>query len=278
MKKIAVVILISCLIGIAGCANESSPFTQSTDMVVIRGYVYANEPVSDIKLTSTLPLGTEEQSGPPINNASVVLVKNGMRYALSPSPGDSGYYHYDGSNLTITAGDHLGIEVSYFDKLATGETVAPPPPGGVTISREELVVPYFGGFGFGGGGFATIDTTNTQVTVRWENQNKSLYFVSVENVDSNPQSISSNRPFFSNFRWISQPIAGNEYTVRFNTITSLGRHRMKVYSINQEYADLYASRNQDSRDLNEPLTNITNGLGVFSAFNSDSVFFNAIEE
>jgi len=56
-------------------------------------------------------------------------------------------------------------------------------------------------------------------------------------------------------------------------MTHLGKHRVKVYRVNQEYADLYQSRNQDSRDLNEPLTNIVNGLGVFSAFNSDSVFF-----
>ncbi|MBC8181278.1 hypothetical protein H8E88_09140 [candidate division KSB1 bacterium] len=48
---------------------------------------------------------------------------------------------------------------------------------------------------------------------------------------------------------------------------------MKVFRVNQEYGDLYQSRNQDSRDLNEPLTNIVNGLGVFSAFNCDSVFF-----
>ena len=39
-------------------------------------------------------------------------------------------------------------------------------------------------------------------------------------------------------------------------MTHLGKHRVKVCRVNQEYADLYQSRNQDSRDLNEPLTNI----------------------
>jgi hypothetical protein len=43
-----------------------------------------------------------------------------------------------------------------------------------------------------------------------------------------------------------------------------------VYRINQEYADLYRTRQQDSRDLNEPLSNVVNGLGVFSAFNGVS--------
>ena len=33
----------------------------------------------------------------------------------------------------------------------------------------------------------------------------------------------------------------------------------------------FENRTQDSRDLNEPPSNIRNGLGVFSAFNSLSV-------
>ncbi|MDA3862202.1 MAG: hypothetical protein PF445_13365 [Melioribacteraceae bacterium] len=53
---------------------------------------------------------------------------------------------------------------------------------------------------------------------------------------------------------------------------------MVLYRVNKEYVDLYESRDQDSRNLNEPLTNIENGLGVFSAFASDSVYFNAVKE
>ena len=41
-----------------------------------------------------------------------------------------------------------------------------------------------------------------------------------------------------------------------------------MYRVNREYADLYNNRVQDSRDLNEPPSNISGGLGIFSAFNS----------
>ncbi len=40
----------------------------------------------------------------------------------------------------------------------------------------------------------------------------------------------------------------------------------------------HLGRIQDSRDLNEPPTNIDGGLGVFSAFASDSVFFQVVRE
>ncbi len=51
-----------------------------------------------------------------------------------------------------------------------------------------------------------------------------------------------------------------------------------MYRINAEYAQLYGNRTQDSRDLNEPPSNIRNGLGVFSAFNISSVFFEVAEQ
>ena len=53
---------------------------------------------------------------------------------------------------------------------------------------------------------------------------------------------------------------------------------MRVWRNNEEYAQLYASRQQDSRDLNEPATNIHGGLGVFSAFSADTTSFVAVKQ
>jgi len=65
---------------------------------------------------------------------------------------------------------------------------------------------------------------------------------------------------------------GNKQIVPM-TLTQFGTYRVKIYRVNQKYADLYESRNQDSRELNDPNSNIINGLGIFTAFNSDSIFF-----
>jgi hypothetical protein len=48
---------------------------------------------------------------------------------------------------------------------------------------------------------------------------------------------------------------------------------VKVYRVNQEYVDLYENRQQDSRNLTEPLTNIKNGLGIFTAFSYAQAYF-----
>ncbi|MDB4063024.1 hypothetical protein N9541_03055 [Flavobacteriaceae bacterium] len=46
----------------------------------------------------------------------------------------------------------------------------------------------------------------------------------------------------------------------------------------KEYALLYETSTQDSRDLNEPYTNINNGLGIFSGFASQEVYFEVIKQ
>ena len=68
------------------------------------------------------------------------------------------------------------------------------------------------------------------------------------------------------FRFISEPTIDNFFVVRLLLLEALGLQQAEVYRVNAEYAQLYENRTQDSRDLNEPPSNIRNGLGVFSAF------------
>lgn len=256
-----------------GC-TEDSPISPESDLIVVRGYIYAGEPVDDIQLTSTLQLGSEEAKAPPINDATVALVKNGQQYELVLSEGDSGYYHYDGNELTVEAGDQFSIEVSYQDQQIYGTTNVPEAPKNVKISSTTLMFPDFETMWEMRQQGISRDSIRASMTltVNWEQVSDALYYILVENIDENPVEVESGfgrQPG----QFISQPIAAGEYTVNAMMMTHLGKHRVKVYRVNQEYADLYQSRNQDSRDLNEPLTNIVNGLGVFSAFNSESVYF-----
>ena len=260
-----------------GCSN-SSPLVPESDLVVLRGYLYAGEPVTEIQLTSTLGLGSTDTLAPPIPDAQVTLIKNQVRYSLVATSGRAGYYDYPGGDLQVAAGDQFRIEVSYFGKLASAETIVPPEPAGVAISSNELEVQSFTfdstGFGFGRG-FLEQDTTGLRVD--WRNDDGSTYYVTLDNMEADPQPVDTRFPFDRPGRIISVPINTSEYRVNRFQVTHLGRYRVKVYRVNQEYADLYRSRNQDSRDLNEPLTNVVNGLGVFTAFDSDSVFFQAVQ-
>jgi superfamily I DNA/RNA helicase len=80
------------------------------------------------------------------------------------------------------------------------------------------------------------------------------------------------------FRLITQPTTSDHYTVTPAQMRLLGAHVAKLYRVNKEYADLCANRMQDSRDLNEPPSNVVGALGVFTAFNLQNVYFNVVKK
>jgi hypothetical protein len=262
MKRVIKLSFLLMIILLWGC-TEDSPFIPDNKLVVVQAYLYADEPVSDIRLTTTLPIDADTGKAPPINNADVTLIKDGQRFLLSASPGDSGYYHYEGSDLTVNADDIFNIEVNYEDEIISAETTVPEAPVGMALSDTILSIPNY---------YRPIEMTK-EITLSWSNENEQLYFVVIENIDENPDEILTFMPSRGGKKMISLPTNRDYYTINFRSVSYRGKHRVKLYRINQEYADLYLSRQQDSRDLNEPLTNIQNGLGIFSAFNSDSLFF-----
>ena len=266
MKPIIFVFL-TILVCLTGCTKDTL-LEPTEDQIVVRGYIYAGEPVSDIQITKTLPLGSEETQAPPVNDASVSLVKDGTSYTLVASAGDSGYYHYAGDDLAIEYGDEVEIQVDYVGETVSGKTIVPYPPEEVTASSNELVVPdeFIRG---------EMNDSTMSLTITWKEDESSLFYVVAECADEDPAEIATfdGGGGMGMRRFVFPPTNNNEYQIHRFSLSYYGNYVAKVYRVNQEYADLYQSRNQDSRDLNEPLTNIENGLGVFSAFASQAVYF-----
>lgn len=253
---------------VAGCDSTSTE-PEEDDLVVVEAFLFAGEPIDDIRLTETVPL-SDTIDATPINDASVVLVKNGLSYTLVPA-GDSGYYAYPGDDLAIEVGDTIGLEISYLDAVVTAETVVPETPVDVGIDRDILFVPEFE-FGAGRGGFNSEDS---QLAASWSNPDQLLHYVVIESLDDSAESIIPEEfsALGERFRLVTEPTTDDYHFINMMALRDLGPHIARVYRVNEEYAQLYENRTQDSRDLNEPPSNIIGGLGVFSAFASDSVFF-----
>lgn len=259
------------LIILGGCI-EDNPIISEEELIVVWGFLYAGQPVTDIKLTSTLSLDADTNAAPPINDAIVTLIKDGQQYECVPSAGDSGYYHYPGSELTIEAGDEFVIEVERGDLFATGKTIVPDKPMDVFLSSSVMGVPVFGDRE---SMRAWRESENRDIVVTWGNEGDSWYYLTLKNIDENPVPLDT--WFGERMRdFVFPPVNDTSYAIRMPLITYLGKHQITIFKVNQEYVDLYESREQDSRDLNEPLTNIDKGLGVFSAFNSESVILNVV--
>lgn len=267
MKKILYIFISITLF--TACENTPNPITNS---FVIEAFLNAGEPVDDVYIKTTFPISELDDISEPISDAVVALIKNNVTYNLVPSD-SAGYYHYPGTDLTVETGDIFQLEVIYDGVTATAETIVPTPTEGLQVSPDTMFFPLLG-FGPPSDSVSNI-LANLLMTATWDNPNGDYYYLTVETVSDTIRPIFPDfiADILSRFQFVSEPSNGTTISVPGVSFTSLGTHRARVYHINQEYVDLYLNQEQDSRDLNEPPTNINGALGIFSAFNSQEVLF-----
>ena len=260
-------------IALPACESDLEFIAPVPDVFVVQAFLFVDEPVTDVTVTGVLPIDADStEVAPVISDAAITLVRDGVRFELLATSGEPGYYSYPGNDLLIGVGDIFQLEAVVDGKMATAETVVPLPPVGLALSEDNLVAPTPGGGGRGGRGGAAARQAG--ITAKWSNSDRRLHFVVIDNIELNPEILPTTE-IFSRFaaRIVTQPTAADSSVVRILTLTHFGRHRLKLYRVNDEYADLYEGLEQDSRDLNEPPSNIHGALGVFSAFSADSAFF-----
>ncbi len=271
MKNRIALLFIAALAGTVVACDTDLAFAPTTpDTFVVQAFLFAGEPVTEVAVTGVLPIDADSTAtAAPIADARIAITRDGARFDLVPTEGEPGRYHYPGSDLLVKVGDVFGLEASHGDRTATAETVVPVPPHGLSLSATVMSPPEFG---VRGGGFQP--GADEGLVARWENSASALHYVVVDNIEAEPAPFAES-PFGGGFarRFVQRPTAGDSALVSARSLSYFGRHRVRLYRVNEEYADLYEGLNQDSRDLNEPPSNVRGALGVFSAFSADSAFF-----
>jgi len=244
-KMLIPISLIFLMILSWGC-EESISTEIDKDIVVVEGFLYEGQPVRDISLSEVLPLGSIDTLVPRITNAQVTISNGSDTFTLIPDELREGYYHDPENNFVVSSGDELSLVVNIGDQGLSAVTTVPPKPQNVDLGQETLLIP---NITTGIRNLPDLDIYSTTLT--WDNFDNSNYYVVIENLEDNPVAVDIQSGKFAT-RFVSVPSISNEYKVSFRTVTHLGRHLMILYRVNQEYVDLYESRDQDSRNLNEP--------------------------
>lgn len=280
MKNFSCILFASLLFVMQACDTATGDL--GDDLAVVEAFLFAGEPVENIRVTSTIAFSSTDTTAQPINDAELRLIKNEVSYALTAS-GTDGFYHYAGDDLEVLPGDNFQLEMDYLGQRATATTVVPPPPVAVVLDSTIMEVPTFefgGGGPRGGGPPPDRGNLDNRLTVTWDNSDDLLHYVVINGLQEDHESIF---PEFigqriGRFRFISEPSRDSFFEINLLILEGIGSHEARVYRVNQEYADLYESRVQDSRDLNEPPNNIDGALGIFSAFNSTAIPFEVKRE
>ncbi len=139
------------VLGVQAC-TDSDPVGPDGDILVVRAFLFAGEPVADIRITTTVPLVSEDTLGIPVSDATVWLERDGVRFDLIATPGVAGAYHYPGSDLVIGSGEIFELGIFRGSESISATTVVPPPPEGFTVSSDVMDVVDLTAGGFGGRG------------------------------------------------------------------------------------------------------------------------------
>lgn len=262
----------------AACTQPNT-LTEFESAIVVQGYLYAGQTVKGIELSALIPFGADSSIIPDWDVVAIEIIHEGQSFPLSQRTSGSNIFDEPTETLVIGTGETYSMQLNYQDEVLNATTTVPPKPTSLQLSEnvmERTQIDFSqGGPGGGGGGGGQVQTDPIEVS--WDNPLGDYFFLLVENVENNPDPIFLNTPFERNFRFINEPTQSAIDIVQPQMIEFFGTHQVILFRVDADYASLYENREQDSRSLNEPFTNIENGLGIFTAVNSDTLYFEVIE-
>ena len=272
IKRIAISIFI--LAFAAACSDEDLDPAEINE-VIIEGYLYAGASIDSMKVSQLIPFITDEDESYEITDANVNIRWAGNSFKLTPSQKNPGNYIYEDTDLRIVEGETYELNVEYFDKSVTASTTVPARPVDLEISMDTLEIEPIDDFQ---DIFNQVEAEALEIY--WSNDVADYYYVLLENIEADPEEINTlDFDGFGdrNFSFVTEPTNLDFYNVNVFSLTQYGTYRAVVFHVSQEYVDLYETAEQDSRNLTEPLSNIENGLGIFTSFSSDTIYFEIVK-
>lgn len=266
MKKIHFPLaLLAAVLTFQAC--EKTALDTASDSVsrpVVEAYLTPGR-VPSVKVVYQIPFESSDTVAKPVEGLTLTIECEGITHPLAYI--GEGVYQAD-STWEVEPGKTYRLAFDYADGVVSAETTVPDKPLDFEASASSIAIPKIGDPG-NGGGFPTFPDP---IELTWSALTGVYYLVVVENLETDPTSIfddtNDDRPR-PNFR--SEPEQVDQYEIGFQNFRYYGTHRVVVFSLNAEYASLYEDNGNTSQNLTTPYSNVTGGLGIFTAINSDTL-------
>lgn len=272
MKKISYLFLVALLFS---CEEEISVSNLDADTLVVTAYLYANQPIDSIKVTKSFSI-VEEPILQVVDGLSITINDGSEDIQLESIGG--GYYR----NL-----DHIAktdrtykIEFEHDEKIISAETYVNPEVD-IMLSQKTVELERI----FYDGGFPNFSTSNEIVDITWSNLSSDYYFVIVEHIEDNQDYVNEIFKERINVEDIpeqffrSEPEIIDAYSINsMRELRLYGTYKIIVYRLNAEYAALYETLGSSTLSIQEPPSNINNGLGIFTSVTPHIFFLEVIEK
>lgn len=273
MKKIY--LLPTLLVSLFSCEQLNvEEIDQQT--AVVEAYLVANQPLDSINIHQSFSFAQTDSNIIQLDQLSVLVSSDQGTYELE-NLGDG---YYGRPEILVEQDQNYQLEFLWNGEWVSAQTYIPEKTEAY-LSTPEIEMEKITS-GFFGGGFSPVDL----IDITWENPSGDYYYVVLKNIEEDPEYINENilnfdlqnggrRRFFT----ISEPQANDFYTIDpRRELTQFGTYEIIVFRVNPEYAALYESSSNSSLSLEQPPTNVVNGLGIFTGLNSDTLYLEVLKK
>jgi len=247
----------SILFLLASCKKSNSDLL-ATDKPVVESYLVPGQALS-VKVYQQKDLADTATYGAAITGLSINVSDGNQTVKLTESA--KGTYSYADKGF-VTSGKTYTMTFTYDDVKISATTVMPGKPQNFTISDSIFHVP---------SSINPLYADVVRATIRWSNPDSLYHLLVFKNLDNDPYYISyirsNNKPSFQ-----VNTERGSYYNLLQSSFNYYGHYQVILMRVNKEYIDILTtniSRNSQAL-VNEP-TNITNGLGIFTAMQTDTL-------
>ncbi len=269
-SKILSLIMLSFFL-LQSCEQENIEQAE-TKTTVVEGYLYAGQIIDSLKVTQSYSYAQAEDGIIRIDDLNIAIADDDNQFSLTPI----GNGFYQNTDFIIETGKNYQLEFERDGKIISAETYIPEKNTAeittteVELAKVEIGVPPSGGFG----------STLEPVEISWDNTDGDYYYVVIKNIETDPEYVNENIAQFeaenggqSRFVFITEPQVTDFYAINSRRdLTQFGTYQIIVFRVNPEYAALYESSGSSTLSLEQPPTNIVNGLGIFTGVSSDTLY------
>lgn len=246
-------ILFLTLLSSCSTDDTSNGINQGPQLMV-EAYVYANEPVTHVKVARIHENGDSDLI--PINDANIKIAQGGVSASLELRTEGEGVYHISDSEIVFYGPEPLFLEITYDGRTYTATTTFPPAIESLTITKNHINIT------------EAINDNEVLTNISWTgeaaDQTYCIFSRGVE-TDSTfvyPTQTSADSPLFTLHLENSVDLSADHFT-------HIGSYWLYVSAVNDEFIKMYTQNS--APDLRGGPTNIEGAWGVFTAFNGLSV-------
>ncbi len=259
--------------------EQQSIETIETKTAVVEGFLHANHYIDSLEITQTFSYNQLEDVLISLDDLEVTLSDFSNEYSLT----SIGNGFYQNTDVIIENDKSYRIAFVWEGEMVSAETYIPLKKE-AQLSTETVDIEKIELATMGGGPPPQGGTETDPIEITWDNSEGDYYYIVIENLEEDPEYVNANleaslangdRP---RFIFITEPQITDFYAIDARReLTQYGLHQIIVYRVNPEYAALYESSGNSTLSLEQPPTNVNNGLGIFTGVSSDTLYLEVNE-